>query len=129
KEGPVELERVDRRPRLRIEYVQQRRIRGGKVHLAGLHHRRHDDPRTLVVEAPALRSRRRVDGVEVRIAATKIDYPAPYRGRGLDADLVVGVGVLTGFEAPEFLAASGVEGVEEAVPAADVELSIGDCRR
>ena len=47
----------------------------------------------------------------------------------MNANLVVNLRILAGFEAPFLFSIGSVQSIEIAVPASDVQAAIGDCRR
>src|SRR5579859_1464286 len=84
-----------------------------------------NNPRAFVGKGPDLFASGCLERVKLRIAAAEVDDAVGDRRGGLDALLIVGVGVFTCFEAPLFLAGGGVESIEVAVPTADEESAVG----
>jgi hypothetical protein len=83
----------------------------------------------VVVVIPLFGAGPGVDGVEVAVAATEESDVGRDCGGTRDAHLVVNLRVIAGLELPDKHASPGVQRVEIAVPASDVEEAIGYRRR
>src|SRR3954468_22388970 len=96
----MEVQREQLRAGLSVQRIELARVGGPGVHHTVAHRGRCDHPRSLVVEAPALDASLLVKRVEIGIPAAKIEHAISYRGRRLDALLIVRLRVLAGLEAP-----------------------------
>ncbi len=108
-------------PGPRIERHEPRGVRRADVHGSVAHRGSPVHPGLARRVVPLLAARGSVERVHVRIATADVHGSVHHRGRGLEADLVVVVRVHAGLECPFLLAAFGVDGVELAVPAADID--------
>jgi len=52
------------------------------------------------VERPLLLARSRIQCIKLRVSAPEVDHTVSDRGRALDADLIVNVGIFAGLESP-----------------------------
>jgi hypothetical protein len=112
-----------------IEHEVKARVRRPENDLALRDCRRADHPASRGVEVPLLAAGRRVDRVELRVAAPGVDDAVHDRRRGLEADLVVDLRILAAVKAPFERARLRIDCVEPAVPAAEVDDAVGKRRR
>ena len=101
-------------------------VGGGEVDDAVADGGRRDHPAVVVVDVPLFFAGLRVDRVEVAVAAAEVHDASSHRRRARDADLVVDLGIVARLKAPEDGAGRGVQRVEVAVPAPDVDHPVHD---
>src|SRR3982074_222028 len=88
-----------------------------------------DDPRSLVVEHPLPLSGFCVQCVELGIATAKIDEAIGYQCGCLNSHLVVYRRIVAGLELPFLFSGGSINGIEEGVPTADIDIAVRDSGR
>src|SRR6185369_4742379 len=82
------------------------------------------DPAESVIELPFLLAGFGIEGIELGVAATGVNYAIDNCGRGLEANLVMKERIFTAMKAPLFLTVLCVNRIEVTIPATDKEHSV-----